>query len=440
MSWFIDSTVNQGYPSNTGFPENYPATWSEPYNPHTWRIMAGVNDGYPFLGVWFDVSPAGSGDMDIGGHQTNYPDGFTTADIGGINDQFNDDDMGFNTDLVDAVNGVFSSALDEKMLGLATSDFQRILGYINDPSSMGPSYDPSLIQKMYGANIYDGILTCRLYPFDVLLQSDTATCYPSIFGIYRLYSVTEDPPGSGTFVPVESTKVYKLSTVIRGFHMGSLSLDIFQAWEVENISYSIFLPCAGVFPLDIRDGSEVEVMLYVDILSGVGEYTIKQNGQVTGIHKITIGVDVPINLTQGQIAANHSAFISAQIARVASMAAPMIGAVNPIAGMAAGAGAAALSEMSGQMGGHLDVSSPSVGESVGMASYPYARIIAKIPKMFNAGYGYKEVIGLNRSTTYATLSTCSGFVKCNNYKSDIIVATEDEKKEIETLMNQGVLI
>ena len=440
MSWFLDSTVNEGYPSNTGFPESYPATWSTPYNPHTWRIMAGVNDGYPFLGVWFDVSPAGSGDMDIGGNQTNYPNGFTTADTGGIDDQFNDDDMGFNTDLVDSINTVFASALDEKILGLSVSEFQRIVGYLNNPSSMGLHYDPSIIQKQYGANIYDGILLCKMYPFDLIGSSIVPTCYPAIFGIYRLYSVTENPPGSGTYEPVEGTDVPKISMIVRQFNMGSLSLDIFQAWEVENISYSIFLPCAGVFPLDIRDGSEVSVTLFVDILSGIGEYTIKQNGQVTGIHKISLGVDVPINLTQGQIAANHSAFVSSQIARVASMAAPMIGAVNPVAGMVAGAGAGALSAMSGQMGGHLDVSSPSVGESVGMASYPYARIIAKIPKMFNGGYGYRETLGENRSTTYTTLSTCSGFVQCKNYKSDIIVATEEEKKEIEALMNQGVFI
>lgn len=440
MSWFIDANVNGGYPSNTGFPETYPATWSAPYNPRTWRIMAGVNDGYPFLGVWFDVSPEGSGDMDIGGSQTNYPNGFTTSDTGGIDDQFNDNDMGFNTDLIDDINDVFKSALNEKILGLSTADFQRIVGYLNDPfRTMGPNYDPSMIQKMYGANIYDGVLLCKMYPFD-LTGSFPPTCYPSIFGIYRLYSVAENPPGSGNYEPIEGTEVPKVSDVVRGFHMGSLSLDIFQAWEVENISYSIFLPCAGVFPLDIRDGSEVSVVLFVDILSGIGEYTIKQNGQVTGIHKISIGVDVPINLTQGQVASNHSAFISSQIARVASMAAPMIGAVNPVAGMVAGAGASALGAMSGQMGGHLDVSSPSVGESVGMASYPYARIIAKIPKMFNGGYGYRETLGENRSTTYTTLSTCSGFVQCKNYKSDIIVATEEEKREIEALMNQGVFI
>lgn len=445
MAWFIDSNINSGYPWNDEFPSDFLTRFFTDGVidlPHgAWRIFGDINKGFPWIWWWFKVSSdAGSGDMHTGGTSDNYPDGFTTHDIGGVDDQFNDDDMGFNTDLIDVVNTVFAGALDEKILALSTSDYTRVLGYLNDPSTMGPNYDPALIQKMYGANIYDGILTCRLYPFDVLVQGDTATCYPSIFGIYRIYSVTENPPGSGTYVPVAETAVRKVSKVVRQFHMGTLSLDIFQAWEIENISYSIFLPCAGVFPLDIRDGSEVEVMLFVDILSGVGEYTVKQNGQVTGIYKINMGVDVPINLTQGQISANHSAFVTTQIARVAGMAAPIAGAINPAAGMVAGIGASALGQMSGQMGGHLDISTPSVGSDVGMSSYPYARIIAKIPKMFKGGYGFHETLGANRSTAFVRLDSCSGFVQCKNYKCNVSNATDEEKREIERLLDGGVFI
>lgn len=441
MAWFINSAFNNGYPWNDSFPSEFLTSFTSegveiPYG--SWRIANGTNNGYPWVWWWFKESAdVGDGDMNVGGTADNYPNGFTTHDIGGVDDQFNDDDMGFNTDLVGVINTVFAGALDEKILGLSTGDFQRILGYLNDPSTMGPNYDPSLIQKMYGANIYDGVLTCRLYPFDVL-TGFYSTCYPSIFGIYRLYSVAVDPQGGST--PVSETAVGKVDRVVRGFHMGSLSLDIFQAWEVENISYSIFLPCAGVFPLDVRDGSEVEVMLYVDILSGVGEYTVKQNGQVTGIYKVNIGVDVPINLTQGQISSNHSAFVSSQIARVASMAAPVAGAVNPAAGVAMGIGANVLGQMSGQMGGHLDISTPSVGSDVGMASYPYARIIAKIPKMFKGAYGYHETVGANRSTAFVRLDSCSGFVQCKNYACNVANATDEEKQEIERLLNSGVFI
>lgn len=440
MAWFINSAFNNGYPWNDEFPNDFLTSFTSegveiPFG--SWRIANGTNNGYPWIYWWFEESAdVGDGDMNVGGTADNYPNGFTTHDIGGIDDQFNDDDMGFNTDLVDVINTVFAGALSEKILGLSTSDFQRIIGYLNNPTTTGQLVDPALIQQMYGANVYDGVLTCRLYPFDVL-TGFYSTCYPSIFGIYPLYTSISSPDGS---TPDPNTAVGKVDMVVRGFHMGSLSLNIFQAWEIEGISYSIFLPCAGVFPLDVRDGSEVEVMLYVDILSGVGEYTVKQNGQVTGIYKVTVGVDVPINLTQGQISSNHSAFVSSQIARAASMAAPIAGAINPAAGLAAGIGASALGQMSGQMGGHLDISTPSVGSDVGMASYPYARIIAKIPKMFKGAYGYHETVGANRSTAFVRLDSCSGFVQCKNYKCNVSNATDEEKREIERLLDNGVFI
>ena len=444
MAWYITEGINSGYPWEESFPLTFQIDFtsdsSHRYPDSIWRIGSS-NNGYPFQYWWFKEVASDTGDMSIGGGQTNYPGGFTTGNFGGINDQFNDDDMAFNTDLIEDINAMYATALDSKMLGLSAGDLQRIIGYINTPDSQGFTYDPTYIQRIYGANIYDGILVCRMYPFDVLLNDDIATCYPEIFGVYRLYEVAQvlpptDPP---TYNPVPETAVHKASRSIRQFLMGSLSLDIFQAWEVENISYYIYLPCAGVFPLDVRDGSSIDVTLFVDILSGIGEYIVRQNGQITSIYKINMGVDVPINLSQGQISSNHTAFVTNQMARIAGVAAPIAGAINPMLGMGIGVASSAISQMAGQQS-NIDVSSPSVGAGVGMASYPYARIIAKIPKMFNDGYGFHETQGVNRSTTYVNLSTCSGFVKCKNYKSDIIVATEDEKREIEALMDSGVFL
>ena len=115
------------------------------------------------------------------------------------------------------------------------------------------------------------------------------------------------------------------------------------------------------------------------------------------------------------------------------------GIPHPVA-QVAGVAANVASNVANNMVGHFDVSAPSIGGNVGLSNYPFTRVIAKIPKMFNEGYGYHETQGANRSTTYVNLSTCSGFVQCRNYKSDIIIATEDEKKEIENLMNAGVFL
>lgn len=437
MAWHIIPEINGGYPFEDGFPTDFltsfisDSTHQYPYS--AWRIGSGVNNGYPWKFWWFEAPVSDSGDMETGGSQSNYPGGFTVGDMGGISDQFDDTDMNTNTGLIDSINSVFASALSEKMFGLSQTELSRAILILNDPTTQQPGYDPSTIQKMYGANVYDGILLCKMYPFDVLTSGDTTTIYPSIFGQYTLSPTIITPDGS---IRVGYTQA---SNVIRLFDMGALSLNIFQAWEVENITYFLYLPCAGVFPLDVRDGSSLSVTLVVDILSGVGEYTIRQNGQVTGIHKVMIGVDVPINLSQGQLAANYAAFSETQISKVAGSVAPALGAVNPTAGLAMGLVSSAAAAQAGQPT-YLQVSSPSVGSGVGMVGYPYARVIAKIPKMFNEGYGYHETQGANRSTTYVNLSTCSGFVQCKNYKSDIIIATEDEKREIESLMNAGVFL
>lgn len=441
MSWFIFSAYNNGYPWNDSFPTDFNVGFVSgvsgvqyPYS--LWRIGSGVNNGYPWKYWWFETGTTDNSDMVTGGNQTNYPDGFTTGNTGGLTDQFNDDDMGFNDDLVEALNTVIKGALAEKIMGLSISEYQRLISYINDPSHMGPNFDPNTIQKLYGANIFDGVLLCKMYPFDVFTDELTSEIYPKIFGIYRLYSTVENPPGSGTYEPVSGTGYYVPQRTVRAFNMGSISPNVLQAWELEGVSYYIYLPCAGTFPIDVRDGSEISITLWVDLLSGIGEYFIKQNGQIIGNHKIMIGIDVPMNFSQGQTQANYTSFVTSQISRAAGIAAGIAGGINPLAGAALGAVSAGV----GQMAGHFDVSSPSVGGCIGWASYPFARIIAKIPKMFNDGYGYPETQGLSRETTYTALSDVSGFVQCANYKSDIIIATEDEKREIENLMNGGVFL
>lgn len=433
MSWFLDSTVNEGYPSNTGFPESYPATWSTPYNPHTWRIMSGVNDDYPFLGVWFAVSPAGSGDMDIGGNQTNYPNGFTTADIGGVDDQFNDDDMGFNTDVVDTVNLNLNTALSGKMFCVTSSELFHIITLMND-NSLLTSADRQIMQEVYGANIFDGIMICKQYPFTLNSGIGERTIHPKLFGLLPLYDSEQVYPPSPGYFPV-SQPIYHA-------YMGDIDLDIFQAWEVEGIDYSIYLPYAGVFPVDVRSGERISVDLFVDLFTGSAEYYIKQNGQITDIHRTTIGMDFPLNFSQGEISANGFGWGLSTVTRLASplLKSAATGLGGSVAGAVAGGILSGAADMGQALSGKFAMSAPQIGGSTGFASHPFTRIIAKIPKMFNGGYGYRETLGENRSTTYTTLSTCSGFVQCKNYKSDIIVATEEEKREIETLLNQGVFI
>lgn len=433
MAWYIIPQINNGYPFADGFPSDFLTSFVSgdvhqyPYS--AWRIGAGVNNGYPWKYWWFDVPVSDTGDMETGGSQSNYPGGFTTGDVGGINDQFDNDDMGINTPMTTIISATLKAAFTNKMVALDSALYLHVVSKLNSPTQ-DVLDKATIIQTLYGANVYDGILLCKVFPFNIGNGLDPQQ--PKIFGIFPIY---EERPISEP----QDTLPGVIDTILT-FDMGSIDLDIFQAWEVENITYSIYLPFAGTFPLDVRGAETVSVTLVCDIFSGVGEYIIKQNGQIIDIHRVLLGYDMPVNLSQGAAQANLMAFVNGAASKALGAAGSLLGSIPHPAAQAAGAVADIGSGLAGALVGHFDTSAPSVGGYVGAASYPRTRVIAKIPKMFNSGYGYNETLGANRSATYVSLSGCSGFVQCKNYKSDIIIATDEEKAEIERLMNEGVFL
>lgn len=429
MTWFIDPAVNEGYPSLDVWPASWQTGFTSSdtirYPDLMWRIDAGINEDYPWIYPWFKKSSSDAGDMEHGGSQTNYPNGFTYSDNGGLSDQFDDTDMSDNTALIDTVNSILATAFSGKMLALNAADFAKIISFLNNPDSTAIA-DANIIQSLFGANVYDGILLCKCYPFNVIHGLER-TVNPSIFGKFKLYDT--DPI---TDLP----NYYAATNMIQVYDFGTITPDIMQAWELEHTAFYLYMPYAGTYPIDIRSGETITLKLHVDLLTGVGQYILKQNGQITGMYKIQVGFDMPVNLSQGQLNSNFVGFASNQISRGLSAVSGVASAVNPVAGAVTGA----IGEAAQTLAQHFDISSPSVGGNVGNAAYPYPRVLAKIPKMFNGGYGYHETLGQNRSTTYLRLSQCSGFVRCKNYKTDIIVATTAEKAEIEQLMDQGVFL
>lgn len=437
MAWYVNPTLNEGYPTNTGFPASYPADWSGNYPVSAWRVSPGVNDGYPY--TWFmiaidtgkyydpnipiggDLTPPepSTGDMDIGGSQTNYPNGFTNSNRGGIVTQFNDTAMYYNTgqgsrNLVSGLNSVMAN----KQFYLSGEELQRVFNTVNGDDL--ESDDVRAIERL-GGTIYNGFLICKAYPF--YLHSSAETVDMKLYG-RLLISAYKGTPGDA----------------VATLDLGAITLDINQAWEIESVDYSIYLPYAGVFPLDIRNGADILVNCTVDLYNGIGEYHVFQDGQLTGIYRCVIGVDIPINVDQGIMQANLFSNIQTAISQGLPVLTGAIGsAVAGPAGATIGATAgSALGNL--YRSSHQQLSAPQVGGLSSIYSYPYARIIAKVPKMHKDGYGYAEILGENRSTTYTNLNSVSGFVQTKNYKCDIINATDAEKREIERLMDSGVIL
>lgn len=452
MSWYITEGINNGYPWEESFPLSFQTDFTSDdthrYPDSIWRIGS-ANNGYPYQYWWFKESAYDSGDeMTIGGHQTNYPGGFTTSDTGGINDQFNDDLMTDNDALVTYTNTAVISALADKMFALTTENLQDIRRFLNS-TSFWDATQRAFIQSVYGADVYNGIILCKMYPFTIQLRE--ANKYAArIFGLLPLY-----PSGYEEDEIPDRYKYYGQPNSIQHFSFGNITPDIRQAWEVEGVEYSIYLPYAGTHPVNITDGSYLNLELYVDLFTGIGEYILRQNRQITNVWRCMLGFDLPINGAAGAIASNVVGSAVNTIGPLMSFGAAAMGlggAALPGASTAAKAASAAANAEIGMAGSAVDlvtsplasskfaVSAPQVGGLTSVYSYPKPRLIARIPKMFNGGYGFHQTRGQNRSTTYTALNTCSGYTKCINYKCDVIIATTEEKAEIERLLNAGVFL
>lgn len=433
MSWFIDPSINHGYPWNDSFPQNFHTDFIDngnirlPY--YAWRIKPGVNNGYPWIYYWFKEDTPTGGNMMIGGSQTNYPNGLSGHNNGTLVGGTDTKSMiGGNDVLRGVVETTISNSMSGKIFCIDSDMLAQAIRAINNPSWI-QSGARSIIQEMYGANIYDGISMCRMFPFN--LTAGQWANVPYIYGVYPLLELEDGLPKPGQYYFWQCTQyAYR-------FDMGSVTPPISQGWEIENVEFSIYLPYAGTFPVDVRAGELMHVYLDVDVFSGIGEYLLYQNGQLTHSWKVNIGWDLPINLTRGEMLQNFYTTAQNTIAKGIGIAGTVAGIAsgNPLAGMAGGAVASSLANNQ-----HYAITAPQVGGLSGMYSYTKVRLIVKIPKMFRDAMGYHEILGANRSTGYLTLNTCSGYVQCNNYKCDIIVATDEEKREIERLMDSGVFI
>lgn len=52
MAWVLQGDKNEGYPTNTNYPNSYVHWWTKP-KPWGWRIKYEINDGYLYRHIWF---------------------------------------------------------------------------------------------------------------------------------------------------------------------------------------------------------------------------------------------------------------------------------------------------------------------------------------------------------------------------------------------------
>ena len=435
MSWYIDATLNEGYPTNTDFiPAHvgWTDTNSIPLPELAWRIRADANEGYPFIGYFF-TSHSGQqgGGMDIGGSQTNYPNGFTYGNKGALVNGLSPNGMSPNADLVSAVNTVYRQANQGKILALGAGEMKILVEFLHKPSNFNDTAKMEMVYKLFGASVFDSIITCRMYP--MALPDDPNYTYP--LTLYGLYPVN----AGGSSDPMQVDGCYEL---VKQYGMGYVDPPMQQAWEIERPDYMIYLPYSGIHTLDLRSTERLWLYLTIDFMTGQSVYQLYQgtstNMDIIGTWPAQVGWDFPINSIEKQLGSN---LYNGSIDFASQAFGALAGAVGAFVPGVAQA-AKSVTDTAGLFsnGKHCNLTAVAPGGLCSSYDYPYPRIIIKIPKMFKDADGYPEIMGLNRSCTYTGLNTCSGFTRCENYKCDVIVATTEEKREIESLMNAGVFL
>lgn len=431
MSWFIQDGVNNGYPALDVWLPTWTTGWTSDGNirlpDYTWRIKAGVNGGYPWIYWWFREDTPTGGEMIIGGSQSNYPNGFTSANRGGIKDDFDNQSMlGGGNAGGGLANTVLSNALANRAFVIGSSTLTAMLATFNNTTIFDDT-ERAFISSMYGANVFDSIISCKIFPFDL----GNLMFIGGYGGQSVISSTTGDIKAFGRYTLAQNANL--LASVFGYYNFPTITVTPTQAWEIENIDFSIYLPMAGLYPIDIRGVCDIDIQLMVDLIDGTGEYYVYIDGQLMASYRAMLAADVPVNNNQGRMQAN---MLTNVVSSFGKAAATLTGAaMGGIGGSFVGQTIGGLLPTE-----HYAMNTPAVGGIASMQCYSFPRIVAKIPKMFKDGYGFFETLGANRSTTYVRLSECSGYVQCENYKTDIIVATDTEKAEIEKLMNAGVFL
>lgn len=440
MSWYIDASLNEGYPTNTDFiPAHvgWTDTNSIPLPELAWRIRADANEGYPFIGYFF-TSHSGQqgGEMDIGGSQTNYPNGFTYANRGALVNGLSPTGMSANDGLVSAVNNAYRQANRGKILALGAGEMSILVGFLHDPGNFSDTAKMEMVYKLFGASVFDSIITCRMYP--MALPDDPNYTYP--LTLYGLFPVN----AGGDSDPMQVDGCYEL---VKRYGMGYVDPPMEQAWEIERPDFMIYLPYSGIHTIDLRSTERLWLYLTIDFMTGQSVYELYQgtstNMDIIGVWPAQVGWDFPINSIEKQLSSN---LFNGSIDLVSNALGAIGGALgSAMGGPIGGAISAGTKTVQGiastiSNGKHCNLTAVAPGGLCSSYDYPYPRIIIKIPKMFNEGDGFPEIIGLNRSSAYMRLDTCSGFTRCENYKCDVITATTEEKREIESLMNAGVFL
>lgn len=496
MSWYIAAAVNQSYPYGRDFPTTYNTSWYAsgdvqlPYKlfriiknvnnsyvsnalipppemqtyfksvfggvqiPHSiYRTEFNTNDYYPFKWWWFQKDTETDegtietehSPMEIGGYRNNYPT-FTNNNNKGIENQFGKNPFNdeFNPNSIGAKS--CASGIAPRAWIITPQAYAEITNMMTTESFLD-AVSAKFTKWISGIDPTNAVQRIITFPCSL---NDLTSDNPDLRSQVTAYGVVDVPLTTLSY----STPI---RTVLQ-LDFGEVTLNVKQAWEVENIQYSIYLPFAGIYQLEIRNAATIKLVGLLDLLGCMIQYVVIADGEPVFVAKGSCGVDItPSNMSavNGQ---NFIASIPSFVAAGTVLVGGALGSISASLGSAAfslgsesllNAGIAAESASKGLSTAsataqkvHLPTigyNSPTIGGSADTMMPPYPRIIAKIQRMHEDAIGYGEILGYEDQVA-RKIKDCSGYIKCNNFKCPIIQATKEEKDLICNLMNNGVFV
>ena len=279
--------------------------------------------------------------------------------------------------------------------------------------------------KLMGENPMNGIIDCRMYPFNVLdLLSNT--------GSQQITLGRTQTNIVGVHLGNTTNCILDLgSCVWRKYHSRELGKDVF----LDSSPYTtgeLYIPYVGTIPLDssIYAGHIVSVYLIVDFMTGACEAVVYRDGLATDFKSGVIGVDVPV--TGGNAAQWANGVVSAALSGANGVASIATG--NPVGGVLQTVGAI----QSGFNNPYNPAQKGSASSSCGQWLPQHAYLLIHSPiRQVPPSYG--STIGYACEYT-STLGSNSGYTVCADVNINNNFATENERKEIEDLLKGGIFV
>lgn len=273
---------------------------------------------------------------------------------------------------------------------------------------------------LHGENPIDGIIDVRLYPFAVNALTTAATTDHIIIG-------RVDSEISGYLLPIDSRCVINMGSC-SFFTTNKNFLDYKPFTEAR-----LYIPYIGIVPIDTSEfmGHEISVKMIVDFVTGACTAMIYKDSIIVLYAQGTIGVDIPFSGTNSAAFANSvlSSVIGGASGVVTGAMTGNVGEVATSAGSTLFSGFTTSTQY--QQGG-----SATANCGNWQPQYCYFIIDRPIP---TPPENYGHCVGY-ACEIYDTLSSFGGFTMVANPDLSGILATDREKEEIKSLLQEGVYL